>query len=225
MKLSIIIPVLNERENIKKSLPTLQWARRLGHEIIVVDGGSDDDSAAEAEQFADLVIFSSSGRAHQMNAGAQQARGDVFIFLHVDTLLREECITRLCDKMLSRETVWGRFDVRLSGKHVLFRIIEMMMNWRSRLTGIATGDQAIFVAKNTFHSIAGFAEIPLMEDIEICRRLNALKKPLCLYAKVVTSSRRWEKNGILATIILMWRLRLAYWQGADPRMLAKQYHG
>lgn len=224
MKLSIIIPVLNERENIKANLPDLQWLRSLGHELIVADGGSDDGGSETAQGYADQVVLSPAGRSLQMNAGAQVASGEMLLFLHIDTRLSAHCVSMLCQMIADKSPAWGRFDVRLSGNNFLFRIIESMMNWRSRITGIATGDQAIFVNKQLFFQCGGFAEILLMEDIDICRRLKRLKKPLCLREKVITSSRRWEKNGILKTVLLMWKLRLAYWRGVDPNVLASQYY-
>lgn len=224
MKLSVIIPVRNERAQIKKSLTALQWLRCSGHEIIVVDGGSEDGSCSAAEPFADKVISTVPGRAIQMNCGARHACGDIYLFLHVDTLLMQESLHAFLRLISENQPAWGRFDVRLSGIHPMFRIIERMMNWRSRLTGIATGDQAIFVRRDIFHQINGFSDIPLMEDIEICRRLKAVQRPLCLTAKVETSSRRWEEHGILATMVLMWKLRFSYWIGADPNALAKQYY-
>lgn len=225
MKLSIIIPVLNERENIERNLPDLQWLRSLGHELILADGGSDDGSLGAAQRYADQIVSSPAGRSLQMNAGARVASGGVLLFLHVDTELPPHCVSALCQKVVDKAPVWGRFDVSLSGNHFLFRIIEGMMNWRSRITGIATGDQGIFVNKKLFLRCGGFAEISLMEDIEICSRLKRLVKPLYLSEKVITSSRRWEENGILTTVFLMWKLRLAYWKGVDPDILASQYYG
>lgn len=216
--------MLNEQENIKSNLPDLQWLRPLGHEIIIADGGSNDGSLETAQRYADQVVSSPAGRSLQMNAGARVASGEVLLFLHVDTKLPAQSVSALCQMLVDQASAWGRFDVRLSGNHFLFRIIESMMNWRSRITGIATGDQAIFVNKQLFLDCGGFAEILLMEDIEICGRLKRITKPFYLAEKVITSSRRWEKNGILATVFLMWRLRLAYWKGVDPDVLASQYY-
>jgi len=223
MHISIIIPVLNEETALENNLKKLQWVRRLGHEIIVVDGGSHDKSVALSESLASRVVYSPPGRALQMNAGAKTATGDVFLFLHIDTLLPNDAITVLEQGMSDGLSGWGRFDVRLSGRHVLFRIIERMMNWRSRLTGIATGDQAIFVSRDLFERLGGYPVIPLMEDIEISRRLKRYSKPVFFQQKVVTSSRRWEQGGICKTVWLMWRLRLAYWMRVDPTQLAKRY--
>ena len=223
MKLSIIIPVLNEANVLESNLKKLQWLRQLGHEVIVVDGGSQDHSAILAGPLADQVLSSSSGRALQMNEGAKSAVGDIFLFLHVDTLLPNDGADAVFASIAQQGAGWGRFDVRLSGQHILFRIIERMMNWRSRLTGVATGDQAIFVSKDLFEKTGGFPDIPLMEDVELSHRLKKISKPFCLPQKVVTSSRRWEQGGIFKTIRLMWRLRLAYWLGSDPARLARQY--
>ncbi len=224
MRISIVIPVINEEIAIRHNLPNLQWARKQGHEIIVVDGGSQDESIREASPFADKVVSSPQGRAKQMNVGAQAATGDVYLFLHVDTLLPDNGLSAICDHLNSGRYQWGRFDVRLSGSHPLLRIIERMMNWRSRVSSIATGDQAIFITRELFEKINGFSNIPLMEDIDISRRLKRHSRPLCLRQSVITSSRRWEVRGIWRTVWLMWRLRWAYWLGADPAQLAQQYY-
>ncbi|MDT8383102.1 MAG: TIGR04283 family arsenosugar biosynthesis glycosyltransferase [Gammaproteobacteria bacterium] len=223
MKLSIIIPVLNEAGILEAQLKRLQWMRHLGHELIVADGGSQDDTVLLAAPLADRVVSAPAGRAVQMNAGARSAVGDVLLFLHADTLLPDDGIRAITENIVRQSTTWGRFDVRLSGGHILFRLIEQMMNWRSRLTGIATGDQAIFIARSLFEKLGGYAAILLMEDVEMSRRLKQQARPICLSQKVVTSSRRWEQNGILKTVWLMWRLRLAYWLGADPARLARHY--
>jgi rSAM/selenodomain-associated transferase 2 len=223
MKLSIIIPVLNEADVLEDNLKELQWMRRLGHELILVDGGSQDQSATLAKAYADQVLSSLPGRAQQMNAGAKLAKGDVFLFLHVDTSFPKTGVDAITQGLFRQDSNWGRFDVRLSGRHIVFRIIERMMNWRSRLTGIATGDQAIFISRNIFESLGGYADMHLMEDIEISSRLKKHGKPICLSQQVVTSSRRWEQAGIYKTVWLMWRLRFAYWLGADPVQLARLY--
>jgi rSAM/selenodomain-associated transferase 2 len=223
MRLSVIIPVLNEHAEIARNLPALHWLRQQGHEVIVVDGGSWDHSAAAATPFADKVLVSAQGRARQMNSGAEQAGGDVLLFLHIDTRLPKDTVLLLQQKMGSDREMWGRFDVRLSGERLLFRIIENLMNWRSRITGIATGDQAIFISRSLYEKVGGYADIPLMEDIELCRRLKCHMRPQCLRQRVQTSARRWEVNGPVKTILLMWRLRFAYWLGADPGQLAERY--
>lgn len=222
MKLSIVVPVLNEAQTLATLLGYLQPLRDMGHEVIVVDGGSHDHSPAIATALSDVLICTDSGRARQMNAGADQATGDWLLFLHADTRLPEpfsEWLPLICDS----EAKWGRFDIRLSGHQWPFRVIETCINWRSRLTRIATGDQALFVRRKQFLTMGGFAAIPLMEDIELCRRLRRVSAPLCLAVLVTTSSRRWEERGILRTIGLMWRLRWRYFFGADPVQLAKRY--
>ena len=221
--ISFIIPVLNEGALIARSLSALQPLRSQGHEIIVVDGGSEDSSPAISRPLADRVILTPAGRSRQMNAGAREARGEILLFLHVDTRLPEGADLVILSEMKRHRKTWGRFDVRLSGRHPLFRVVECLMNWRSRLSGIATGDQGIFVRREAFHSAGGFPEIDLMEDIALSRLLKKSGPPLCLRQKVVTSSRRWEKNGILRTVLLMWRLRMAYSLGADPKELARRY--
>jgi rSAM/selenodomain-associated transferase 2 len=223
MKISIIIPVLNEAALIAQTLSSLQPLRAAGHELILVDGGSNDDTIALSEPLADQIIRCSKGRSRQMNGGAKIARGDILLFLHTDTLLPKGADQLIIREMEKREKNWGRFDVRLSGGHLLFRIVEWLMNWRSRITGIATGDQAIFVQRKIFETVGGFPDIDLMEDITMSKFLKKYGPPLCLWQRVVTSSRRWQRNGILRTILLMWLLRLAYFYKTDPRRLAQLY--
>jgi rSAM/selenodomain-associated transferase 2 len=223
MMISMIIPILNEAGIITETLSQLQPFRLKGHEVIVVDGGSDDASQRLSRSLADQVICSPQGRSRQMNAGARIARGEILLFLHADTFLPEGADGFVISGMKERGKVWGRFDVHLSGRHPLFRLIELLMNWRSRISGIATGDQGIFVRSETFKSVSGFPEIDLMEDIALSKILKRLGPPLCLRQKVVTSSRRWEEDGILRTVLLMWYLRLVYALGADPRDLARLY--
>ncbi|WP_455217765.1 TIGR04283 family arsenosugar biosynthesis glycosyltransferase [Kaarinaea lacus] len=224
MKASIVIPVLNEEAAIPEKLAQLQPLRNEGHEVIVVDGGSADSSIQLARQGADIVIQSAKGRATQMNAGAGIANGELLVFLHIDTDLPSGGIGEVVNNIAKNGEYWGRFNVRLSGSHFLFRIIETMMNWRSRITGIATGDQVIFVSRGLFQRTGGFPDIPLMEDIELSSRLKKISKPVCLKDEVITSSRRWESSGICKTIIFMWWLRLSYWLGKDPSQLARQYY-
>ena len=220
---SVIVPSLNESAAIVATLSVLQTMRRSSHEVILVDCGSDDDTTELAHPLVDRIVNGPRGRAVQLNIGARAARGDVLLFLHADTLVPPEAIRALLEGFPTSGRAWGRFDVRLSGSHVMFRIVEKMMNLRSRLSGIATGDHGIFVRRETFEKIGGFPEIPLMEDVAISRRLKRESRPYCPRARIVTSSRRWEENGILKTIVLMWRLRLAYALGADPADLARSY--
>jgi rSAM/selenodomain-associated transferase 2 len=219
---SIIIPTLNEAAILQSTLQRLQPWRDAGHEVVLVDGGSVDGSVAIAVPLADRVLRSEAGRARQMNAGAEAARGEVLLFLHADTRLPDSAETMMRQALVARP--WGRFDVTLSGRHWLLRVVERMMNWRSCLSGIATGDQAIFVERDLFEAVGGYPEQPLMEDIALSRRLKRrVGPPACLRPPLITSSRRWEENGILRTIWLMWRLRLAYFLGVSPQRLAQQY--
>jgi len=222
-KLSIIVPVLNEGEGIAAALDALSDLRSLGSEVIVVDGGSRDATIQRARLRADRVIAAPRGRASQMNAGAAKARGDVLLFLHADTRLPRAAEHVILDGLARSGRVWGRFNVKIEGRSPLLLIVGRLMDVRSRLTGIATGDQAIFVRRDAFESVGGFVEIPLMEDITLSKRLKRVSRPLCVRERVVSSGRRWEQNGVLATILLMWRLRLAFFLGADPKELARQY--
>jgi len=223
MMISIIIPALNEATLIVNHLSFLQPLRSAGHEVILVDGGSSDATIALSEPSVDRVIRSSRGRSRQMNAGAKAARGGILLFLHTDTLLPRGADQLIIHGIERGGKVWGRFDVRLSGSHLLFRLIELLMNLRSRLTGIATGDQAIFIRRDLFETVGGFPDIDLMEDIALSKLLKKHSPPLCLWQRVVPSSRRWEKKGILRTILLMWFVRLAYFFRTDPRRLAELY--
>jgi rSAM/selenodomain-associated transferase 2 len=203
-------------------LRALAPLRARGAEVIVVDGGSSDATAALARPFADQVLNSQRGRAAQMNAGAAAARGDVLLFLHADTRLPDGADRLILDGLGQSHRAWGRFDVRFDDGGAL-RLVALMMNLRSRLTGICTGDQAMFVTRAAFDSIGGFPPIPLMEDVTAATLLKRVSRPLCLHARVTTSGRRWRQHGIWRTILLMWRLRLAYYFGSDPARLAKQY--
>lgn len=222
-RLSIIIPVLNEARSLQAHLPLLQSARAAGHELILVDGGSTDDGPALAAPLVDKLVRSPAGRAAQMNAGAAQASGDVLLFLHVDTRLPEGAIALLQQAFVQPAVQWGRFDVQLSGTHPAFRLIETMINLRSRVSGVATGDQALFLRTGLFHAIGGFPAIPLMEDVAITKTLRRLSRPLCLRERVTTSSRRWEQHGIVRTVLLMWWLRLLYVCGVSPARLRDMY--
>ena len=221
-RLSIIIPVLNEAKCISNCINNLQYLRKLGHEVIVIDGGSDDGTCKLIDNKIDKVLLSSPGRAIQMNLGAQSAEGDVYLFLHADTILPAD-VDGLLRKSIQTDLAWGRFDIKLSGRHLLFRIIEYFTNMRSRLTGIATGDQAIFVTRQLFNSTKGFPVIPLMEDVSFSSSLKRVVRPVCLRNKVLTSSRRWEEYGILRTVVKMWSLRFRYALGVSPNKLASEY--
>ena len=222
MKLSIIMPVLDEAANIEAALQALAPLRARGVEVIVVDGGSRDGTADLARPLADRVVEAPCGRSVQMNTGAAVARGDVLLFLHADTRLPDNADRLVFDGLALSGRTWGRFDVRFDGGGLL-RIVAATMNLRSRLTGIATGDQALFMTRAAFQSAGGFPPIALMEDVALAARLKRAGKPLALRARVTTSARRWRAQGTLRTILLMWRLRLAYFFGSDPNWLAKAY--
>ena len=221
--LSIIVPCLNEAQGIAGSLAALAPLRAYGAEVIVVDGGSNDGTAERAAALADFVVTAPRGRASQMNAGAARARGEILLFLHADTRLPDSAGALIVDGLKRTRRGWGRFDVSIDGRHPLLRLVEALMNLRSRLAGIATGDQAIFVTRSLFTAAGGYPEIALMEDIAMSKRLKGFGPPLCLKHRLTASARRWEKHGVLRTILLMWRLRLAYWLGADPAKLAVRY--
>jgi len=212
LRLSVVVPVLNEAAGIRAAFEALAPLRARGHEVIVVDGGSSDSTADIAAGLCDRVLSAPRGRAAQMNAGARAANGDMLLFLHADTRLP-------ADFTIPDSAVWGRFDVRIDGRHPLLKVVACAMNLRSRLTGIATGDQAMFVRRAVF---PGFPEIPLMEDVALSKVLKQRGRPTCLHEKVTTSGRRWEERGVLRTI-LMWRLRLLYFLGARPEDLARRY--
>jgi rSAM/selenodomain-associated transferase 2 len=222
-KLSIVMPVLDEGEGIAATLDRLSDLRALGTEVTVVDGGSRDATIQRARPRVDRVILAPRGRALQMNAGAEKASGNVLLFLHADTRLPADADHIVLSGLERSGRAWGRFDVKIEGRSALLRVVAWFMNIRSRLTGIATGDQAIFVRRAAFQAAGGFPAIPLMEDIALCKRLKRVSPPLCLRDCVTTSGRRWEKNGVVNTMVLMWRLRLAYFFGADPKKLAQQY--
>jgi rSAM/selenodomain-associated transferase 2 len=221
-KLSIIMPVLDEAANIETALAALAPYRARGVEIIVVDGGSSDGTADLARPLADRVIAAARGRSLQMNAGAVLAQGDALLFLHADTRLPENADRLLLDGLARSGRSWGHFNVRIDGGGLL-RVVAATMNLRSRLTGIATGDQAMFVARAAFESVGGFPPIALMEDVALSARLRRIGRPCALPARATTSARRWQAHGTLRTVLLMWRLRLRFFLGADPAKLARAY--
>jgi len=222
MKLSIIIPVLDEAAEIEVALTALAPFRARGVEVIVADGGSGDDTVGLARPLADRVVMAARGRAAQMNAGATVAKGDVLLFLHADTHLPGDADRLILDAFTRSGRAWGRFDIRINGGGV-FALISAFMNARSRLSGIATGDQAMFVSRAAFDNVGSFPPIALMEDVTLSAKLKRVGRPLCLAARVTTSGRRWHRQGVLRTILLMWKLRLAYFFGADPVRLARAY--
>ncbi len=222
MRLSIVMPALNEAAGIVATLQALAPLRRQGHELIVVDGGSSDATATLAAAHADAVLASAPGRARQMNTGAAAATGEVLLFLHADTRLPATAAAAVT-QALQRGARWGRFDVQIEGRSAWLPVVAFMMNWRSRLSGIATGDQALFVHAALFRELGGYAALPLMEDIELTRRLRAVQRPACLRDRVRTSGRRWDTRGAWPTIWLMWRLRWRYWRGTPAEELARAY--
>lgn len=231
---SVVVPMLDEAAALPALLSHLRRLQADGCEVLLVDGGSHDGSAAMAQAAGFNVLEAARGRARQMNAGARVATGELLLFLHADTRLPEGAVQQVMQALAAhpdaqaapphgRAPVWGRFDVRITGQSPWLRVVARMMNLRSRLTGIATGDQAIFVQRAAFEACGGFPEQPLMEDIELSRRLKRLSRPACLRARATTSGRRWESRGVWRTIVLMWRLRLAYWLGASAESIAKAY--
>lgn len=219
---SVILPVLNEAAGLPAMLAALAPLRAGGAELIFVDGGSTDTSRSLIEAAGLTCLSSPRGRANQMNAGAAAATGDVLLFLHADTRLPADALTAIRSAIVAGAS-WGRFDVRIEGRPLMLKVVARMMNLRSRLTGIATGDQAMFVTRAAFDAVGGFPVQPLMEDIELSRRLLVTMRPACLRARVITSGRRWEQRGVWRTIVLMWQLRWAYWRGVPAAQLAERY--
>ena len=223
--LSIVIPTLNEAAALGRLLPVLSRSFP-GAEAIVVDGGSTDRTQDLVRRFPRVrLIEAARGRARQMNAGARVAGGSTILFLHADTALPPDAPEAIEDALRAPGVVGGRFDVRFDNRRPVFTLIATMMNLRSRLTGICTGDQALFVRRQTFDELQGYPDIPLMEDIALSRRLKRLGRIACLRLRVTTSARKWEREGALRTIALMWALRLLYWAGVAPTRLHRWYYG
>ncbi len=224
MTLSVVLPVLNEAQALPDVLATLAHQALPGVEVVVADGGSTDGTPELAARHGARVVTAPRGRARQMNAGAAAAQGEHLLFLHADTQVPAEALATAQRALhAGGPHAWGRFDVHIAGHHPMLRVIAWFMNRRSRLTGIATGDQALFMTRAAFDAVGGFPDQPLMEDIEISARLKRLAPPHCLHLRVSTSGRRWEQRGLWRTMALMWRLRLAYWLGASPERLARSY--
>jgi rSAM/selenodomain-associated transferase 2 len=220
--LSIVVPVLNESEALPALTAQLATLRQDSVEVLLVDGGSHDHTASLAEGAGWRVIRSERGRARQMNAGAAHAGASILLFLHADTQLPPNAVPQILAALQGKHC-WGRFDVVISGRPAMLKVVAWMMNWRSRWTGIATGDQAMFMTRQAYKRVGGFPDQPLMEDIEMSKRLKRLSRPACLRCKVTTSGRRWETRGVWRTIFLMWRLRWAYWCGQSATELARAY--
>lgn len=223
VRLSVVIPALNEAAGIAATLEALAPLVARGVHVVVADGGGNDGTVALAQAGGAQVVHAPRGRAFQMNAGAQQATGELLLFLHADTRLPPDADRLIAEALANGPQVWGRFDVRIDGQPRTLRVIAAFMNWRSRWTGIATGDQALFMTRTAFDAVGGFPAQPLMEDIEMSARLLKISRPACLHARVITSGRRWETRGVWRTVLLMWRLRFAYWRGAAPERLAALY--
>ena len=224
MRLSIVIPALNEADNISATLAPLQAMRARGVEVILVDGGSIDTTKQLAGLLVDRLIDSERGRAKQMNAGAKAATGEALLFLHADSTAPPDADQLILRGLQSTSRAWGRFDVSITGQHFFLPAVAWCMNLRSRWTGIATGDQGLFMTADAFTAAGGFADIPLMEDVAMCAVLKKISPPFCLKQKIITSGRRWEKHGVWRTIFLMWRIRLGYFLGTDPVALHRAYH-
>jgi len=226
MTISVIIPTLNEEKSLPRTLACL--SRSALTEIIIVDGGSTDSTLRLAQEFCARtanahIITAPRGRSRQMNEGAKASRSDILLFLHADTRLPSEANLMIESALTNPVVVGGRFDVTFDSPSVWGTMISTLMNWRSRLSGIATGDQALFIRRHVFEQLGGFADIPLMEDIEFSRRLKRTGRMAALHQKVTTSFRRWERRGPLRTIILMWILRFLYWAGVNPMRLSRWY--
>jgi rSAM/selenodomain-associated transferase 2 len=221
--ISVIVPALNEADGIVETLQALQEMHGRGLEIIVADGGSIDNTVELCTPLADRVIIAVTGRARQMQAGAASARGSVLWFLHADSRVPRDADRAIVTALGSGDHHWGRFDVRFLQAGLLLRVVAIFMNLRSHLTGIATGDQGIFVTRELFERVNGYPQIPLMEDIELSRRLKHHSRPACLHNELITSARRWQTQGTLRTILVMWSLRLAYFLGVSPARLAQFY--
>lgn len=222
-RFAIVMPVLDEAGTIVQNLSRLQPLRAQGAAIIVADGGSTDATRELAAPLADRVIIAPRGRAAQMNAGAAEIDADIFIFLHADTMLPQDALALVRVALKNGKRQWGRFDVRFDTPHAMLKLVAFMMNLRSRMEGIATGDQAMFMTRAALAHAGGFPDIALMEDVIMSKRLKAISPPACLSAKVTTSARRWHKHGILRIILLMWSLRLRLFFGANPNDLARTY--
>jgi rSAM/selenodomain-associated transferase 2 len=223
-KISIIVPVLNEAATLEATLSALQPLRQRGHEVLVVDGGSRDSTVSIARKHADRVLMSGPGRALQMNTGADSSEHPILLFLHADTHLPANADALIHHALSPQSSIWGRFDIRLSGKRKIFRILERSINLRTAISGIATGDQAIFVTRRFFERVGYYDGLPLLEDVALSKKLLTYGWPQRIKTPVLTSSRKWETNGVMRTILLMWRIRTAYFFGVHPDVLVQHYY-
>jgi rSAM/selenodomain-associated transferase 2 len=221
ISVSVIVPILNEASQLGQTLENLfqSFNGYPGIEVIISDGGSDDDSLEIAKHYPCRIIIGKTGRARQMNTASLAAKGDWLLFLHADSRLPDDW-----RKQLQQSGNWGFFPVKFNGEHWLLRVIERAMNLRSRLSKVATGDQALYFRKSFFDQLGGFPDVPIMEDIAICKRSRRKSKPRVASSQVTTSSRRWQQNGLVKTVVLMWGLRLAYFLGVDPNRLHRIYY-
>ncbi|MFK7815615.1 MAG: TIGR04283 family arsenosugar biosynthesis glycosyltransferase [Gammaproteobacteria bacterium] len=223
-KLSIIIPVLDESLFFTKQHLYLKALLNQGHEIIVVDGGSTDNSALDAKNLGCKCIKTKASRGYQLQIGANSSINQILVFLHADTLMPLTATNSISSALNNQNAYWGRFNVAFTNKKLVFKIIAWLMNRRSCLTGIVTGDQTLFIKRKTYFDCGGFADIPIMEDVEFSKRLKKHSLPICLNENVITSSRKWEKKGVTRTILLMWTIRIKYYFGSSPDKLVKQYY-
>lgn len=219
--ISVIIPTLNEELTIG---PALKSVLRLEpDEIFIVDGGSLDRTREVADSMGVRVFSSERGRARQMNAGAQLARGEVLLFLHADTRLPDSALADIRAAMQNHNIAGGRFDLELDSAGGMFKLIGFMISLRSRLSKIATGDQAIFVRREVFATLGGYPDIPLMEDVALSRAIKRAGEVACLKSRVITSARRWQTEGVWRTIFRMWALKSLYLAGVSPFRLKRFY--
>jgi rSAM/selenodomain-associated transferase 2 len=223
--LSIIVPVHNQARTIGQTLHALKPLRDRNVEIIVVDGGSNDDTAMLARPLADQVIHAPQGLGRQMNEGAKVAHGFIFLFLRPETRLPADADTQVMYGRARDTSVWGRFDLRIQGRHMMLPLVARYLNWRSRVSGIATGDQAIFVQRESFFRVGGFRHIPVLEDVDLCQRLRTISPPICVGSRVTVPGLRFDRDGLWKTLRNMEMMRLSYRMGGDPEKLAARYAG